>query len=145
MSYGWNSVSYQILNPALEFWFSSLTQAVVGYTRRYRVLLVAGAPVCRTAMLADVCHEFEGFARRQGCRVCYVCAEERLRLALAFLPKHAVVTLGAQPVWEPNLWPQLIQSHASLRAQLHRCRNKDVDVEVLSPLEAAKSPNSAKY
>lgn len=140
MLYGWNSTCYQILNPGMEHWFSSLTRAVVGYTRRYRVLLVAGAPVCMPESLPDVCSEFEVFARRQGCHVCYVCAEERLRVLLARFPRHSAVTLGAQPVWDPHAWQQLIRCHTSLRAQLNRCRNKAVNVELLAPRDAARSP-----
>ena len=79
MTYGWNSTCYQILNPGIQHWISMSAPAVVGYTRRHRTLLVAGAPVCPPEKLAEVCLEFEQFARRQDCRVCYVCAEERLR------------------------------------------------------------------
>jgi len=140
LSYGWNSTCYQILNPGIEHWFSSLRRGVAGYTRRHGVLLVAGAPVCALESLREVCREFEGFARRQGCHVCYVCAEERLRAVLASVPGYSVVTLGAQPVWDPNAWEHLIYGHASLRAQLSRCRNKEVRVELLEPDDAASNP-----
>jgi phosphatidylglycerol lysyltransferase len=138
MSYGWNSTCYQILNPGMAHWFPSLNRAVVGYVRRNRMLLVAGAPVCMPERLFDVCSEFESFARRQGCGVCYVCAEERLRSLFEHSPSHATVTLGAQPVWHPQAWPDLIQRQASLRSQLNRCRNKAVSVEPLAPEYAAK-------
>jgi phosphatidylglycerol lysyltransferase len=136
MNYGWNSTCYQILNPGIAHWFSSLTPAVVGYVRRNRMLLVAGAPVCTSDRLADVCGEFEAFARRKGCGVCYVCAEERLRILFEHSPSHAAVTLGAQPIWRPPAWPDLIQRQASLRSQLNRCRNKAVSVEHLPPEHA---------
>lgn len=140
MTYGWNSTCYQILNPGIEHWLSRTSPAVVGYTRRQRTLLVAGAPVCPPDQLAEVCAEFEHFARRQGCRVCYVCAEERLRRALEHSPRHSGITLGAQPVWDPHAWPQKLERHASLRAQLNRCRNKAVVVEPVTPAEAARNP-----
>src|SRR5688572_18803515 len=81
--YGWNATSYQILNPGIDLWFSPRHQAVVGYTRSAGTLLVAGAPVCAWDALSAVCDEFEEFARQQRLRVCYVCAEERLRILFA--------------------------------------------------------------
>lgn len=140
MQYGWNATCYQILNPGISHWFSCTTAAVAGYTRKYRTLLVAGSPVCAAERLPDVCAEFEAFARSEGCRVCYVCAEERLRDLFEQSPQHAIVTLGAQPVWDPREWPAVIQKQRSLRAQLNRCRNKKVTVERLTPTEAANNP-----
>ena len=140
MTYGWNSTCYQILNPGIQHWISMSAPAVVGYTRRHRTLLVAGAPVCPPEKLAEVCLEFEQFARRQDCRVCYVCAEERLRRVFEYSRGHSKITLGAQPVWDPHVWPQKIERHASLRAQLNRCWNKEVVVEPVTPAEAARNP-----
>jgi phosphatidylglycerol lysyltransferase len=134
---GWNATSYQILNPGIDLWFSSGTRAVVGYTRRGAVLLVAGAPVCATEALASVCGEFEAVARREGYRVCYVCAEERLRTILAQSSHHASVALGAQPSWNPRSWSEVIRKRASLRAQLNRAINKEVVVEAVSGAHAA--------
>lgn len=140
MTYGWNSTCYQILNPGIEHWLSPSLPAVAGYTRHRNTLLVAGAPVCPPEKLTAACAGFEHFARGQGCRVCYVCAEERLWRAAGDLPRHSRITLGAQPVWDPHDWPQKIEQHASLRAQLNRCRNKSVVVEPVTPSEAARNP-----
>ena len=142
--YGWNATCYQILNPGIDHWFSSRTDAVVGYTQRYRMLLVAGSPVCAADELRGVCAEFEQFARSRKCRVCYVCAEERLRAVFAQSPNHATVTLGAQPVWTPADWPKIIQKQRSLRAQLNRCRNKNVSIERLAPDHAVLNPELQK-
>lgn len=128
MQYGWNATAYQILNPGIELWFSNDGRAAAGYTTRGSVMLVAGGPVCESSALADVCNELESFARGQRRRVCYVCAEERLRALFASSPKHASAALGAQPVWNPRLWPAVIDRRRSLRAQLHRAMNKDVRV-----------------
>src|SRR5438445_171228 len=98
MSYGWNATAAQILNPGIEHWFSAMERAVIGYVRRGHTLLVAGAPVCALEVLPRVCGEFEAFSKEQGCTVCYICAEERLRSQFAGSPDHAVVALGAQPV-----------------------------------------------
>lgn len=132
IEHGWNTTSYQILNPGIELWFSATHRAVVGYSRSGRVLMVAGAPVCALGVLASVCDEFEAFARRRRQRVCYVCAEDRLRLVFAQSPHHSTVGLGAQPCWNPNAWPEIIRHQASLRAQLHRASNKGVVVESIA-------------
>ncbi len=137
IEHGWNATSYQILNPGIELWFSAIHRAVVGYSRSGGVLMVAGAPVCDLGALASVCDEFEAFARRGRRRVCYVCAEDRLRLLFAQSPHHSTIGLGAQPCWNPNAWPEIIRHQASLRAQLHRASNKGVVVESVVATQGA--------
>jgi phosphatidylglycerol lysyltransferase len=129
MTYGWNTTAYQILNPGLTHWHSAGHRAVVGYVRRGNVLLVAGAPVCALESLRAVAIEFEEFARAQGCRVCYVCAADRLRDLLVGSNRHATVVIGAQPVWDPRRWSAMLTGNRALRAQLNRARNKGVTIE----------------
>jgi phosphatidylglycerol lysyltransferase len=140
MSHGWNSTCCQILYPGMQHWFSASKAAVVGYVRRGDVLLAAGAPVCEEAVLGAVCREFELFATELGCKVCYVCAEDRLRRVFAGSANHTSVAIGAQPVWDPRQWPRITQTRASLRAQLSRSRNKGVGVEMIPTDEAASHP-----
>ncbi len=139
LEHGWNSTSYQILNPGIAHWFAPGADCVVGYVRRHRVLVAAGAPVCAAASLDASVAAFEAFARRQGCRVCYVCAEQRLHSLLSPRRTHSAIALGAQPVWEPSEWDAVLLQRRSLRAQLNRARNKGVTVELLGPEEAARS------
>lgn len=128
VQHGWNATAYQILNPGFEYWFNSEASAVVGYVRRGKTYLVGGAPVCELEELDAICVEFENKAQQQGYRVCYVCAEERLRSHFALSRTHATVAIGAQPVWNPQSWPSLVARHSSLRGQLNRARNKKVVV-----------------
>lgn len=144
MSHGWNATSCQILNPGIDHWFSSAMPAVVGYARRGGLLAVAGAPVCPPELLPQVCVEFEAFARAQGRRVCYVCAESRLYDLFAKSSDHAAVVLGAQPVWDPRSWQGVVARRASLRAQLNRSTNKGVVVECVAPELAATDPELQK-
>jgi phosphatidylglycerol lysyltransferase len=129
LRYGWNATSYQILNPAMEHWFSGDGDAVVGYVRRGRYRVVAGAPVCAQERLAAVVAEFEASATEASEKVCYFGAASRLRAVLQALPGHAELVIGAQPVWNPQQWPALLKKHSSLRAQINRARNKGVRVE----------------
>src|SRR4051812_14116517 len=118
LQYGWNATTYQILNPGIEHWFSSEGDAVVGFVRRHHVRVVAGAPVCSVTRLPAVIEEWEGEATRAHDRVCYFGAAGRLRSVLGRRSDYATVVLGAQPVWKPAKWAEIIARHASLRAQL---------------------------
>lgn len=131
MTHGWNTTAYQILNPGLRHWYTPNRSAIVGYTRRRNVLLVAGAPVCAADALRSVAGAFEQFARNQGCRVCYVCAAQRMREVVADSREHSAIVIGAQPVWNPRAWAQVLASRRPLRAQLARARNKGVSIESL--------------
>lgn len=143
MRFGWNATAYQIINPGITLWFSATGDAVVGYVRRHRVRVVAGAPVCDAARLADVAGEFEAAAARAGDRVCYFGAEERLHSRAAEIGHESLVLLGAQPAWDPRGWPAIIATRASLRAQLNRARNKDVSV-ALERVDDATRPALAR-
>jgi len=131
MTYGWNTTAYQILNPGLQHWYAPNEPAVVAYTRRQNVLLVAGAPVCAADALGTVAAAFERFARDQGCRVCYVCAAERMREVAAESREYSTIVIGAQPVWNPQGWARMIETRRSLRAQLARARNRGVTIEAI--------------
>jgi phosphatidylglycerol lysyltransferase len=140
LRHGWNATAYQILNPGIEHWFSARGDAVVGFVRRHGVRVVAGAPVCAKTRLAEVVSAWEAEAARAGDRVCYFGSAGRIQSLLEEAPGYASVLLGAQPVWQPRQWPGIIAHHASLRAQLHRARNKGVAVSEWSPERATEHP-----
>ena len=129
LRYGWNATAYQIVNPGIRRWFSVAGDAVVGYVTRWGVRVVAGAPVCPAARLADVAAEFENDAAGHGERVCYFCAEARLEALYRGKADYSMVLLGSQPVWNPKQWAAIVRAKKSLRAQLNRARNKGVTVE----------------
>ncbi len=138
LEHGWNSTCYQILNPGIRHWFSPAGDAVAGYVRRHKTLVVAGAPVCRPERLPAVAREFEAEARASRLRVCYVCAEERLGAIYKDSPRHARIVLGAQPVWDPARWEALAQERRIVRQQLNRARNKGVRIARVQPAEAPR-------
>ena len=128
LAYGWNSTSFQIVNPGIKRWFSDDGQAVVGYIPASGYRVVAGAPVCARAALNEVVDRFESEAKRSGEKVCYFCAERRLENAIDGSPAHSRFLIGAQPAWDPAKWSSIISRYRSLRAQLNRSRNKGVAV-----------------
>jgi len=107
--------------------------------RRSNVLVVAGEPICTPADLNSVSKEFELFARRQNGRVCYACAGERMRDTLSEEPGHAGIVLGAQPVWDPRGWPELLRRHSAIRQQINRASNKSVEIEPTEPATEAST------
>jgi phosphatidylglycerol lysyltransferase len=133
LRHGWNAVAYQILNRGMRRWFAGAGDAVVGYVPFGRTRVVAGAPVCAPERLAAVTAELEADAAAHGQRLLFFGAGERLERAYAARPDHALVRLGAQPVWEPHAWAATVAAKASLRAQLHRARNKGVRVSEWAP------------
>jgi len=140
LEYGWNATAYQILNPGIAHWFSCAGDAVIGYVRRSGVRVAAGAPVCAPERLRDVVAEFAADARAAGDRVCYFGAGARLEEVIRGDGPCGTVGLGAQPSWDPRRWEGIVACRASLRAQLHRARNKGVAVTSWSADRAQNSP-----
>jgi phosphatidylglycerol lysyltransferase len=128
MAFGWNSTSYQIINPGIKHWFSAGINAVAGFVTCSGVRVVVGAPICSESRLPEIVAEFESDAAHANERVCYLAAESRLESVCAERSKYSKVLLGAQPVWKPSEWKDIIANHKSLRAQLSRARNKNVQV-----------------
>ena len=79
----------------------------------------------------DVADELETHAKSLGQRVLYFGAGGRLEKLRG--ATHARLHIGAQPVWNPQKWNAIVESKASLRAQLHRARNKNVSVVECHP------------
>jgi phosphatidylglycerol lysyltransferase len=140
LALGWNSTCFQILNPGIEHWFSKAGDAVVGFVVANGYRVVAGAPVCEFARLAEVVAEFENDARSNNTRVTYFLAEARLESALSELHDRSFVLLGAQPVWAPENWPAIVKQNKSLRAQINRARNKGVIVTEWPTEKATRNP-----
>ena len=140
LEFGWNATAYQILNPGMELWFSGRGDAVVGFIRHRRTLVVGGAPVCAPDRLEAVAAEFVEAAHARRCRVCYFGAGERLESRYSADPGWSRVLLGAQPVWDPHNWANAIRKRPSLRGQFNRARNKGVRVSEWDASVAENNP-----
>jgi phosphatidylglycerol lysyltransferase len=141
LRFGWNATAYQILNPGIELWFSDAGDAVVGFVRSGGMVVVGGAPVCAPSRLSAVAAEFLAEAHSRGEKVCYFGAGGRLDDRYQADAEWSRVLLGAQPVWDPNHWPEALAKRRSLRAQLNRARNKGVTV---SEWPAKQAENDAR-
>ena len=140
LTHGWNTTSYQILNPGIRRWFSAANDAVIGFDAAAKVRVVAGAPVCDRTCLKEVAAEFERDAAHKGELICYFAAESRLESVYENSPDYAKFLLGAQPVWHPPGWADIVAQHKSLRAQINRARNKGVKVAEWSREKACQNP-----
>lgn len=140
-SHGFNATAYQILNPGFQRWFDAAGEAVVGYVTHAGYRVVAGSPVAPTERLSAVVEAFEASTREQGLATCYFAADERFARLLERRGPLDRILLGAQPVWQPAAWQQIVATKASLRAQLHRAHNKGVRVERWPVDKAADHPD----
>ncbi len=140
LQHGWNATAYQILNPGIRLWFAPEGDAVVGFVRHRRTRVVAGAPVCAAERLGAVTAAFEQDATARHERVCYFAAESRLQASPQRDERYASLFLGALPVWRPGVLLATLRERRSLRAQLHRARNKGVAVAEWPTARAASDP-----
>jgi phosphatidylglycerol lysyltransferase len=132
LRYGWNSTCYQLLNPGFQYWFSDASddiEAGAGYVEYARTRVVAGSPVSLRTNLERAVQQFEKDATDYRRHVCYFASEARLESCIASKPGYSVILLGAQPVWEPQVFVNNIAKSSSLRAQLHRASNKGTIAE----------------
>lgn len=128
LAHGAHATAYQILNPGIRHWFSSDRSAVAGYVEYGGYRIVAGAPVCAQGRLDAVLAELQDDVRSRGLGLCWFGAEPSLADRLVGRGGHSRFRLGAQPVWHPAHWDAVVRGHPSMRAQLHRARNKGVAV-----------------
>ena len=139
VEYGWNAMSYQILNPGIRLWFPEGSTGVIGYVEAYGFRVVAGAPVCPPDRAMELVAAFQSDASAAGKRVCYFGAEEQIAVFMRELGPVARMLLGSQPVWHPGGWTSRVSSKASLRAQFARARNKNVSVSLWSSDRAMRN------
>ena len=127
--YAWNPTSFQILDHDYRLWFSE--DAVVAYADTGRALVVAGAPICSPASLAEVTGRFVSAAARHGRAVAFFGVHERF-LSRTRLP---AIPIGEVMFWEPDAWEAVLARVPSLREQLRRARAKGLRVEQAAGLE----------
>ena len=131
LRYGWNTMSYQILNPGISLWFSSHHDAVIGYVGTRTHIIVAGSPIADEKVMDEVVVEFFVYVVSTGKRICFFGAQDRIATTLQNQSPISSILLGAQPVWKPAEFLNVVHSKQSLRAQLHRAGNKGVTTSIV--------------
>ncbi|HEX5057898.1 MAG TPA: DUF2156 domain-containing protein [Kofleriaceae bacterium] len=130
--HGWNSTSFQILEPGFHYWVDG-DDACVGYVDTGAAWVVAGAPIAPAERLAEVTARFTAAAAAQGRRVCCFGTESRFQDVVQW----SALRIGDQPVWTPSTWDAVIKESKSLREQLRRSRAKGVTIRALEVAELA--------
>ena len=137
LEFGWNAMSYQLVNPGMRLWFSDSASAVIGYVEAGGYRIVAGAPVTSEGEMLGVVQGFAESSRAAGKRVAFFGAQDRLETVLAEQSPVSRMLLGAQPLWHPEHWLANERRKKSLRAQLARARNHHVRVEIAEAADEA--------
>ena len=126
MHYGANSMAYQILNPGMQWWFSTTTDAVVGYRMAAGYAVVAGEPVCHPLQQVHVAREFAVAMAPHP--ICYFGSEPAFAQHLQSALPCDVMWLGMQPWWQPAVWHRRVWAKQSLRALFSYARRRGVVV-----------------
>ena len=132
VQHGWNSTSFQILEPGFEYWFDG-DDACVGYVDTGTAWVVAGSPIAPAERMAAVLEKFAAAAEQEGRRVCCFGTEVRF----GELTNWPSIRIGEQPVWDPADWERILRESKSLREQLRRSRAKGVVVEEIAAAQLA--------
>jgi phosphatidylglycerol lysyltransferase len=130
--FGWNSTSFQILEPGFRYWFDG-DDACVGYVDTGHAWVAAGAPVAALERVAEVTARFVVAATAARRRACCFATESRFHAAAGWRS----LRVGDQPIWAPEDWTAVVRDNRSLREQLRRARAKGVAVRALPPGELA--------
>lgn len=128
--FGWNSTSFQVLEPGFRYWFDG-DDACVGYVDTGSAWVVAGPPICATDRFAEIAARFVAAARDASRRVCCFGTESRFTEQTQW----PALRIGDQPSWAPQEWPEVVRGSRSLREQLRRAKAKGVTVRVLERAE----------
>ena len=141
--HGWNSTSFQVLEPGFRYWFDG-DDACVGYVDTGRSWVVAGPPISPTERLAEIAAHFADAARAADRRTAWFGTEPRFSRATTW----PALRIGDQPVWSPAGWAGVVESSKSLREQLRRARAKGVAVRAIAltelPLIIPRAPRSRR-
>ena len=129
--HGWNATSFQTLEQGYLYFFEA--DGFIAYFDSGRAWVVAGAPIAPLPQVPEILRTFLAAAREQGRRVCLFAIEQRL-LDLAGSELRSL-SIGEQPVWDPQKWDEILKRRRSLREQLRRARAKGVVVREVTASE----------
>jgi len=128
--HGWNSTSFQVLEPGFRYWFDG-EDACIAYVDTGRAWVVAGAPIAPLERFVQVTQAFLAAARKADRRVSCFGTELRFHETVGW----PAMRIGDQPVWAPVDWDGTLARGKSLREQLRRARAKGVTVRRLDARE----------
>lgn len=140
LRYAADSSAAQLLQPALQRWLSPQHDALAGYVDVGARRVTAALPVTAPAHAVTTLFRYRAAARRSGRRAVFVGVDGERGPVLAAAHGLAALQIGAQPLWRPADWPQILAAHRSLRSAINGARHKLVRVTESSPQAAAQQP-----
>lgn len=133
--FGRSTVSFHALDPDMAVWRTR--KGAVAYVDTGSAWVTTGSPLGAIEDWPALTRNFIRTARLAHRRVCFCATEERFE----HIERLESLKLGAQPVWEPRLWPDVVASARAkgLREQLRRARAKHVVVRELDARALSES------
>jgi phosphatidylglycerol lysyltransferase len=149
-AWGHHPTSFQILEAGNLYWFDPEVPApgaVVAYRQVGRYRVAAGVPIAPPEATGSVAARFIQEGSAAGLETLFFSADQAFVDAVSAIdgaPPLDSVTIGEQPEWNPAHYTTEGPERASLRAQLHRARNKGVRVRAVSDDEVAHTPGRVR-
>ncbi|MEO6602631.1 MAG: DUF2156 domain-containing protein [Polyangiaceae bacterium] len=137
LRHGSNATAFQTVHSGFRYFWHG-REACVPYADTGRAWVAAGAPIAAVGERAATVTAFLSAARAAGKRACFFATEEPL-LGAQGEPLHSV-SIGEQPIWDPQTWTASLSQHRSLREQLRRARAKGVSTRELAAGELSAPP-----
>lgn len=107
---------------------------VVAFVRAGGAFVTVGSPLAPTESRRSVAEAFVAFARSQSRRTSWFGAQDREALG----PGFRSLRVGAQPIWCPGSFPDVLRERPALREQLRRARAKGVVVREVECVDRAE-------
>jgi len=149
-AWGEHPTSFQILEAGNLYWFDPEVPApgaVVAYRKCGRYRVTAGAPIAPPEATGAVAARFIADGVASGLHTLFFCVDQPFVDAMSALedaPTLDSIAIGEQPEWDPAHYTTEGPERASLRAQLHRARNKGVNVRAVTEEEIAHTPGPVR-
>lgn len=137
--FGWNSTSFQVLEPEYDYWFDG-DNACVAYVDTGYAWVSAGRPLAEESALSKVTARFVDAAKSARRRACFFAVEDVFISASGL----AAAKIGEQPSWDPQAWDKTLRATRSLREQVRRAKKKGVTARLVTEEELKDSGGAVR-
>ena len=128
---GRDAVSFQALEPGLDYWETH--GGIVAFAETSEGWVAVGGPLAGSALRAKTASDFVDEAARRKKRASFFACDDVDELA-----GFSCLQLGEQPLYRPAEWEATLRAHRRLREQLRRAKAKKVLVRRVDAAELEK-------
>jgi lysylphosphatidylglycerol synthetase-like protein (DUF2156 family) len=129
--HGWNTTSFQTLEPHFRYWFSRDGDGMVAYYDLPTGWVAAGAPVAPQESIGAIAGAFIEAGERAGRAVSFFGLHDRGVELLG--DRVEALKIGEQPWWDPQLWESRHMVRREVASQIRRAGRKGVHVVAVDP------------